>query len=271
MPFKTVTPSIRSLNLGIVNCFLLRSTSGYALVDAGLKKHGDKILDALKQAGIAASEIKYILLTHAHKDHAGSAAQLKKVTGATVIAHALDAEIIESGVRQRPMTPAPGLLNLILFQIFVKDLLGVPPVKVDRCVVDGDTLHELDGLQVIHTPGHSAGQVAFLWPQEGGLLFVGDAAVNTLGLRLSISYEDLELGKKTLARLAKLPFSKACFGHGQTISSGAAGKLNSLWGVPEPLLKIERGDRVNRIPVARSSDAVQRYGHESNEASDRPR
>ena len=110
------------------------------------------------------------------------------------------------------MTPAPGLLNLILFQLFVKDLLGVPPVKVDRCFVDGETLHELDGLQVIHTPGHSAGQVAFLWPQEGGLLFVGDAAANTLGLRLSISYEDLQLGKKTLARLAKLPFSKACFG-----------------------------------------------------------
>ena len=143
-----------------------------------------------------ASEVKYILLTHAHKDHAGSAAQLKKVTGATVIAHPLDAEIIESGVRQRTMTPAPGLLNLILFQLFVKDLLGVPPVKVDRCVVDGEVLHELDGLQVIHTPGDSAGQIALLWPHEGGLLFVGDAAANTLGLRLSISYEDLKLGKK---------------------------------------------------------------------------
>ncbi len=231
MRFKAVTPSIWSLNLGICNCFLLRSTSGYALIDTGLQKHGDKILDALKQAGIAASEVKYILLTHAHKDHAGSAAQLKRVTGATVIAHALDAEIIESGVHQRPMTPAPGLLNSTLFQLFVKDLLPVPPVKVDRCVVDGETLHELDGLRVIHAPGHSAGQIAFLWPREGGLLFAGDAAANTLGLRLSISYEDLRLGEQTLARLAKLSFSKACFGHGQTLSSGAAGKFISRWGV----------------------------------------
>jgi glyoxylase-like metal-dependent hydrolase (beta-lactamase superfamily II) len=130
----------------------VRGTSGYALVDTGLEKHADKILDALKQAGIAASEVKYILLTHAHKDHADSAAQLKEVTGAMVIAHALDAEIIEIGVHQRPMTPAPGLLNLILFQFFVKDLLPVPRVKVDRCVVNGETLHELDGLQAIHTP-----------------------------------------------------------------------------------------------------------------------
>ena len=67
MGFKTITPSVWSLNLGIVNSFFLRSTSGYALVDTGLKKHGDKILDALKQAGIAVSEIKYILLTHAQR------------------------------------------------------------------------------------------------------------------------------------------------------------------------------------------------------------
>ena len=231
MPFKSVTSSVLSLDLGICNCFFLRSTSGYALVDTGLDKHGDIILEALKQAGIAASEVKYILLTHAHKDHAGSAAQLKNVTGATVIAHALDAEIIESGVHQRPMTPAPGLLNLILFHLLVKDLLPVPPTKVDRCVVDGETLHELDGLQVIHTPGHSAGQIAFFWPQEGGLLFVGDAVANTLGLRLAISYEDLPLGKRTLARLARLQFAIACFGHGKTLFNGAAGKFARLWGV----------------------------------------
>ncbi|HEX4168511.1 MAG TPA: MBL fold metallo-hydrolase [Bryobacteraceae bacterium] len=247
MRFETVTPSIWSLNLGICNCFLLRSTSGYVLVDTGLQKHGDKILEALKQAGIAASGVKYILLTHAHKDHAGSAAQLKAVTGATVIAHALDAEIIQSGVHQRPMTPAPGVLNLILFQLFVKDLLPVPPVRVDRCVEDGETLRELDGLRVIHTPGHSAGQIAFLWPQDGGLLFVGDAAANTLGLRLSISYEDLQLGKRTLAKLAKLPFSKACFGHGNTISSGASVKFIRHWGVDEPLLMTGQDERANGL------------------------
>ena len=129
------------------------------------------------------------------------------------------------------MTPAPGLLNLILFHLLVKDLLPVPPTKVDRCVVDGETLHELDGLQVIHTPGHSAGQIAFFWPQEGGLLFVGDAAANTLGLRLAISYEDLPLGKRTLARLAGLQFAIACFGHGKTLFNGAAGKFARLWGV----------------------------------------
>src|SRR6266436_4487901 len=47
----------------------------------------------------------------------------------------------------------------------------------------------------------------------------------TLGLRLSISYEDLALGKRMLAKLAALPFSVALFGHGRTIASGAAEKF----------------------------------------------
>jgi glyoxylase-like metal-dependent hydrolase (beta-lactamase superfamily II) len=193
-------------------------------------RYASKVLKAIADEGLAPRQIKYILLTHAHKDHAGSAAQLRNATGAKVVSHALDAEIIESGVHQRPMTPAPGILNRILFQLFVKDLLPVPRTTVDRHVGDGEVMDDLDGLQVIHTPGHCAGQVAFLWPREGGVLFVGDAAANTLGLRLSISYEDLALGKRMLAKLAALPFSVALFGHGRTIASGAAEKFARKWG-----------------------------------------
>lgn len=230
MSFKFVTPSIKALDLGICNCFLLQGSFGYAIVDTGLEKHGDAILEALSEEGISPSEVRYILLTHAHPDHAGSAAQLKIATGAKVVAHALDAEIIESGVHQRPMTPAPGLLNRILFQLFVKDLLPVPPTSVDRHVTDAEVMEDLDGLQVIHTPGHCAGQVAFLWPWDGGVLFVGDAAANTFGLRLSISYEDLALGKRVLAKLSTLPFSIALFGHGRTMAGGAAARFARKWG-----------------------------------------
>ena len=101
---------------------------------------------------------------------------------------------------------------------------------MDRHVSDGEVMEDLDGLQVIHTPGHCAGQVAFLWPREGGVLFVGDAAANTLGLRLSISYEDLALGKSVLAKLSTLPFSIALFGHGRTMTGGAAAKFARKWG-----------------------------------------
>ena len=139
----------------------------------------------------------------------------------------------------------------------MKDLLPVRPVKVDRCVADGEILPELDGLRVIHTPGHSAGQIAFFWPHDGGLLFVGDAAANTLGLRLSISYEDLQLGKRTLARLARLPFATACFGHGKPLFNGAAGKFIQRWGVDEPHLMTGYDDRANKIPVGHGRRATE--------------
>src|ERR1700686_1106127 len=116
----------------------------------------------------------------------------KTITPARQIIHALATHPGQITIRRR----RPGSLIL--------DLLPVPSVKVDRCFVDGETLHELDGLQVIHTPGHSAGQIAFFWPQEGAFCLLEMRPQIPLGLRLSISYEDLELGKKTLARLAKL-------------------------------------------------------------------
>jgi glyoxylase-like metal-dependent hydrolase (beta-lactamase superfamily II) len=111
-------------------------------------RYASKVLKAIADEGLAPRQIKYILLTHAHKDHAGSAAQLRNATGAKVVSHALDAEIIESGVHQRPMTPAPGILNRILFQLFVKDLLPVPRTTVDRHVGDGEVMDDLGGLQV---------------------------------------------------------------------------------------------------------------------------
>ena len=101
-----------------------------------LRNHGDTILKAIADEGHVPKQIKYILLTHAHRDHAGSAAQLRNATGAKLFSHALDAEIIESGVHQRPMTPAPGILNRILFQLFVKDLLPVPRTTVECAMLE---------------------------------------------------------------------------------------------------------------------------------------
>ena len=147
-----------------------------------------------------------------------------------MVSHPLDAPIIETGVRQRPMTPAPGLLNRTLFQLFVKDHAAVPPTSVDRFVTDGEVMEDLNGLQVIHVPGHCAGQVAYLWPAEGGVLFAGDAAANTFGLRLSIAYEDLQLGKRSLARLARLSFNTALFGHGRNLIKRASESFAAKWG-----------------------------------------
>jgi glyoxylase-like metal-dependent hydrolase (beta-lactamase superfamily II) len=85
---------------------------------------------------------------------------------------------------------------------------------------------------VIHTPGHSAGQIALLWPAHGGVLFAADTAINVAGLALFPAYEDLTKGKESLARLAAHEFAVACFGHGRPITRAATQRFRTRWPSP---------------------------------------
>lgn len=105
---------------------------------------------------------------------------------------------------------------------------GMEPLEIEEEVEDGD---EVAGdLRVIHVPGHAAGQLAFLWPQQGGVIFAADAAANVLGLGYAPVYENLDEGRRSLARLAGLEFEVACFGHGSAIVGGAAQRFRQKWG-----------------------------------------
>jgi glyoxylase-like metal-dependent hydrolase (beta-lactamase superfamily II) len=68
--------------------------------------------------------------------------------------------------------------------------------------------------------------VSYLWPERGGVLFVGDALANNFG-RLDFGYscEDLSAAKQSLRKLAQLDFDVAVFGHGLTIKRRAAARF----------------------------------------------
>ena len=85
------------------------------------------------------------------------------------------------------------------------------------------------GLTAIHVPGHCAGQLAYLWPQHGNVLFAADSCSNMMGLGWSLGYEDFDEGKRSLKELAALDFRVACLGHGNAILQGAAGKFKEKW------------------------------------------
>jgi glyoxylase-like metal-dependent hydrolase (beta-lactamase superfamily II) len=102
----------------------------------------------------------------------------------------------------------------------------MPAVAIEREVADGDDLPVAGGIKVIHTPGHTAGHVSYLWPQAGGVLFTGDAAGNFRGLRPPIGMagmftEDHEQAKESFRKLAELEFGAACFGHGGPLTGQA--------------------------------------------------
>ena len=233
MSAKQIVSGLYSIALGPVNSFFLDLPEGGVLVDTGLPDSADKILRALEGLGKQPRDVRHIILTHAHPDHIGSAAALRKATGAATYLHSRDVSIAKNGGPFRPLTPAPGLLTKVMFKLFVGELAGVEPVTVDYVIANDHDLPIPGGLRAIHTPGHCAGQVALLWPEHGGVLFAADACLNLLGLGWSLGYEDLEEGGRSLQKLSRLEFQVACFGHGKPIRQDASARFRKRW--PDPV------------------------------------
>ena len=230
---ELVVPGVYQISLGFVNAFLLESDDGLILIDTGIPGSADKILGAISALGKQPADIHQILVTHLHADHTGNLAALKRATGAPIYMHPLDAALVRKGIAGRPMTPAPGLMPRLMHTMM--SFRGAPvveAVETDHEVNEGDVLPLAGGIQVITTPGHSAGQVAFLWPHNGGVLFAGDVAGNMSNkLSISIVYEDMPLGIKSLKKLAGMHFETAIFGHGGPIVSGASEQFRHKWGM----------------------------------------
>ncbi len=226
MAVKQIVPGVYAVPLGAVNAFLIDEPGDLTLIDTGTPGSAEKILQAMRAIGKQPADVRHILVTHCHADHAGSLAELKQATGAPAYMHPNDAAMVRVGQTMRPMTPAPNLIARILVPFFMRFApRTIPPVAIEHEVNDGMQLLAAGGLKAIHAPGHCAGQLVFLWPRHGGVLFAADSASNIVGLGLSLIYEDLAGGKRSLAKIAHLDFEVACFGHGGAIVGGAASRF----------------------------------------------
>jgi glyoxylase-like metal-dependent hydrolase (beta-lactamase superfamily II) len=87
------------------------------------------------------------------------------------------------------------------------------PVAIDQPLTAGEIRSIAGGIEVIHTPGHCAGQVALLWGL-GRRLFAGDGCMNIMGLGDPVGFESLEEGRESQRKVASLSFEAAGFGHG---------------------------------------------------------
>ena len=148
------------LPFGLVNAHLVVGTSGCVLVDAGLPGSESKIEKALTKHGLSFKDIKLIVITHAHVDHAGSAHALRELSGAPIVAHADDAKHFS---RDTPMTFCPtGWFG----RLFLKTRLMYEPYKgfvPDILLSKDDTMdisrYGIPGT-IKHTPGHTAGSIS---------------------------------------------------------------------------------------------------------------
>ncbi len=221
MAVEQVLPGVYQIGMLYVNAFLI-AAEAVTLIDSGLPKRKETILKALADAGKKADELKHIAITHHHVDHTGSLASLIAETGAKAYVHPLDAPVLRG---EKP-APKPGtMLGRII------DRVAHPKLELVQTldeVDDGAELAIAGGLTAIHTPGHTAGHLAYFWPQRGGVLFAGDAAGNVLrgpsppvGAIGGSFTEDAAQAKESFRKLAELEFDTACFGHGGVIKGKA--------------------------------------------------
>ncbi len=168
------------------------------LVDPG--ENDPRILEMVTRAN---ADLKAIWLTHAHIDHVGGIAAVKRSFDVPVHMHPLDLPIYTRGADVAAMYNLP-------FD---------PPPPHDRDLADGDVL-ELGGLRfdVLHVPGHAPGHVAFLGHGcmlSGDVLFAGSIG------RTDLPFCDSAAMQRSLERLATLPEETQIYaGHGRTTTIG---------------------------------------------------
>jgi glyoxylase-like metal-dependent hydrolase (beta-lactamase superfamily II) len=215
-----VTPNVTMLRINGWQLYVWRDDDdSVTLIDTGAPGSGAAILSAVPA-------VDRMVVTHAHVDHIGSAAELHEATGAPVLAGTGDASAIRAGTAVPP--PVFEDWEVPIYQRVSDGLPDTaPPVPVDRELVDGDVLDFGGGAEILAIPGHTEGSIAIHLPHHG-VLFTGDTVANVDALMLGVFNQNRAQTVASFRRLAGLDVEAACFGHGEPISTGAGDRLREV-------------------------------------------
>jgi hydroxyacylglutathione hydrolase len=187
------------VKLGLNSCYLIRGKD-VVMIDGGMPKKLKAFKRVLTRLDINPSDIKLIVLTHSHFDHAGSAREIREFTGAKIAIHESERTYLEDGgmIIPKGVNFYGKITKPWLFAIFKK--ISFPKFKPDILITDDPyplKAYGIDG-NIIHTPGHTFGSISVIL--DSGEAFVGCMAHNGFPFRthpgLPIYAQDIEEIKK---------------------------------------------------------------------------
>ena len=189
--------TLTRVNRGFVSAYILSRAGEAALVDTGDAGSASAISDALTTVGLGWDSVGHVILTHRHPDHVGSLDPVL-TNAASAAAYAGEADI------PRISTPRPL-----------------------TAVSDGDQVFDLE---IIATPGHTAGHLSVLDPISG-VLVAGDAMNGVDGGVAGANpafTDDLDQANESIKKLAQLTFQTVVFGHGEPVEGNASAAVAAL-------------------------------------------
>ena len=208
-PFR-ILGNLYYIGASEVTSFLITTPEGHFIIDGGFAETAPQIERNIAQLGFQLRDVKLLLNSHAHFDHAGGLAELKKWTNAAVVAMQPDVQLLQRGGHG---------------DFRFGDKLTFPPVKVDRIISDGVTI-ELGGQKMTAylTPGHTKGNTTWTTQiMDGGKKYsvVFAPSVTTLDYTLAgkESYPGIAADfEKSFATLKRLPCDIFLSCHGSFFS-----------------------------------------------------
>jgi hydroxyacylglutathione hydrolase len=200
------------LNLGTVNCYLIKTGASFILIDTGGKNQRAVLKQELERLGCKPDNLQLIIITHGDFDHTSNAAYLRQQFAAKIAMHTDDVGMAERGDmfwnRKRPN---------FLVRVLANSMFGFG--KAERFSPD---IHLADGFdlsvygfeaQVLSIPGHSKGSIGILTAQ--GELFCGDLLENTKKPALNSLMDDLATAKTSIEKLKGFNVQTVYAGHGE--------------------------------------------------------